>query len=197
MATPRKTYKPQFKLEVVKIAEAHGKHFASKMFGVDRKRVREWCKTKEELKCQCIAEGIGAKVNIKRNGGKRTHRSFSPKFKLEVIKVAEENGKKHATKMFDVDPKRVREWCRWKDKIQQMSGLQNRNAGTGRKVLSVEVEKQFVKWLQEAGVCVTSQDMRSKALLLHDELGLELPFRASDGWFVRFKRRHHISSLEN
>ena len=38
-----------FKLRVVELAEQKGKHHAAKLFGFDRKRVREWCQSKEKL----------------------------------------------------------------------------------------------------------------------------------------------------
>ena len=43
---------------------------------------------------------------------KESHRSFSISFKLNVVKHAEEHGKHKAAKLFGIDRKRVREWCR-------------------------------------------------------------------------------------
>ena len=44
-----RSYSVTFKLKVIKLAEEKGKHYASKTYGVDRKRVREWCQQKEKL----------------------------------------------------------------------------------------------------------------------------------------------------
>jgi transposase-like protein len=45
-------YTFSFKLKVIQFAEQKGKHAAAKLFKIDRKRMREWCKkfTKKE-KC--------------------------------------------------------------------------------------------------------------------------------------------------
>ena len=44
-----KSYTANFKLKVVAFAHAHSKKAAAKEFRVDRKRVQEWCKQREEL----------------------------------------------------------------------------------------------------------------------------------------------------
>ena len=40
----------------------------------------------------------------------RVRTSYTAKFKLEVVKYAEENGKREAGRKYDVDPKNVRHW---------------------------------------------------------------------------------------
>ena len=45
----KRAFSTSFKLKVVELAEQKGKHHAAKLFGVDRKRVREWCQSKEKL----------------------------------------------------------------------------------------------------------------------------------------------------
>ena len=56
-------YPPNFKLKIVKVAEEKGKHFAFKLFNVNRKHVQEWCKSKMTLenmaKSQKRAPGAG------------------------------------------------------------------------------------------------------------------------------------------
>jgi len=63
-----KCYSVAFKLKVVEFAEAQGKHKASKMFHVDRNRVREWCKNKDSLiawkKTRKRAPGAGRPVRF-------------------------------------------------------------------------------------------------------------------------------------
>ena len=65
MAEPRKYY-VSFKLKVVNYAEQNTKRKASAVFGVDRKGVREWCKSKRDLetlsKSRKRAPGGGRKV---------------------------------------------------------------------------------------------------------------------------------------
>ena len=63
-----KSYSFAFKLKVIDFAEKHGKHKASKLFYIDRKRVREWCQNKEKLqeglKCRRRLAGGGRSVRF-------------------------------------------------------------------------------------------------------------------------------------
>ena len=43
-----------------------------------------------------------------------THRSFNISFKFHAVELAETMSKSRATKEFNVDVRRVREWCNWK-----------------------------------------------------------------------------------
>ena len=45
----KRAFSTSFKLKVVELTEQKGKHHVAKFFGVDRKRVREWCQSKEKL----------------------------------------------------------------------------------------------------------------------------------------------------
>ena len=45
----KRSYTAAFKLKVVEHAEKKSKNDASKVFSVDRKRVQDWCKQKEDL----------------------------------------------------------------------------------------------------------------------------------------------------
>ena len=45
----KRSYTAAFKLKVVEHAEKKSKNDASKVFLVDRKRVQDWCKQKEDL----------------------------------------------------------------------------------------------------------------------------------------------------
>jgi hypothetical protein len=44
------THTFSFQLKVIQFAEQKGKHAAAKLFKIDRKRVREWCKNKSAIK---------------------------------------------------------------------------------------------------------------------------------------------------
>ena len=48
---------------------------------------------------------------------KETHRCFSVSFKLHAVEIAEKNSKSNAARQFNVDVRRVREWCKQKDKL--------------------------------------------------------------------------------
>ena len=43
---------------------------------------------------------------------KERHRLFDLSFKLRAIEVAQKKLKESASREFDVDPKRIREWCK-------------------------------------------------------------------------------------
>ena len=44
----KRAFSTSFKLKVVELAEQKGRHHAAKLFGADRKRVRQWCQSKEK-----------------------------------------------------------------------------------------------------------------------------------------------------
>lgn len=116
-------------------------------------------------------------------------------FKLKVIKFAEEKGKHAAAKFFNDDRKRVREWSQNKSKIENGSKTQKRLPGAGRPVKYKEIDQKLMIWFKEkrsAGIHVTGKAMRIEALRLHKENGSQ-SFKASLGWFNKFKRRHKIT----
>jgi transposase-like protein len=63
----------------------------------------------------------------------RGHRAYSAAFKLKVVQLAESKGKHHASKFFNVDRKRVREWCQKKNIIEDLNKSAKRAPGAGRK----------------------------------------------------------------
>ena len=60
----KRSYTVAFKLKVVDYAEKHSKRETSQVFCIDRKRVQEWCKQKEDL----AIVGKNSKT-VKRLGG--------------------------------------------------------------------------------------------------------------------------------
>lgn len=123
------------------------------------------------------------------------HSAYAAAFKLRVVKVAEEKGKHFAAKLFKVDRKRVREWCQNKSRIETLKGSQKRASGAGRPIRYADIEQKLVQWFferREAGVRVTGKSLKMEALRLHRENGSQ-SFRASNGWFTRFKKRHYIT----
>jgi hypothetical protein len=126
---------------------------------------------------------------------KETHSAYTSSFKLKVISVAETRGKHFASKHFNVDRKRVREWCKTKSEIEMQAKSAKRSTGAGRPVRYMDIEEKLMKWFSErrdAGVRVTGKALKCEALRLHKEGGSQ-SFKASNGWFTRFKKRHHIS----
>ena len=66
--------------------------------------------------------------------------SYTLKYKLEAIAYAENNNISSASKKFNVDRKRIREW---KDKKEELLSLKNRLEGAGCN-LSIRKWKKFL-----------------------------------------------------
>ena len=49
VGSKKRSYYATFKLEVVKYAEEHSKAKAARVYKVDRRRIVEWCQSKEKL----------------------------------------------------------------------------------------------------------------------------------------------------
>ena len=76
-----------------------------------------------------------------------SHRSFIITFKLQAVETAEQTSKSAAAKSFNVDPKRIREWCKQKDKLLMKKrcgeSKKKRLNGGGRKVMYEDMEIVF------------------------------------------------------
>ena len=121
--------------------------------------------------------------------------SYTFAFKLKVINFAEQKSKHAASKFFKVDRKRVREWCQNKKDIEEGTKKQKRLSGAGRPVKYKEIDEKLMSWFRErreAGIRVTGKALRSEALRLHKDNGNQ-SFKASIGWFDKFKKRHNIT----
>lgn len=121
-------------------------------------------------------------------------RTYAASFKLKVVQVAEEKGKRFAAKEFNVHRKRVQEWCKNKTQLQAAPKSQKRKPGAGRPLRYPDIDTQLMRWFEErreCGVRVTGKSLRREALRLHMENGNQ-SFKASNGWYRRFKKRHNI-----
>ncbi|KAK3787369.1 hypothetical protein RRG08_065370 [Elysia crispata] len=131
-----------------------------------------------------------------------TKRSFDTAFKLKVVKAAEDHNKHYAAKLFNVNRRRVQEWCAQKEKLQSLTqsgrpsdAKRRRLQGGGRKCINEDIDNAVLHWLQErreAGVRVTGKALKQYALQQHHKNGSQ-SFKASCGWFYKFKKRHNIS----
>ena len=75
---------------------------------------------------------------------------YDLKFKLSVIKYAEENSGEAAASRFSVDPNRVRDWRKNKTEPQRLSEEDSKRArlpGGGRKKVSEEIELNMWDWV--------------------------------------------------
>jgi hypothetical protein len=67
-------------------------------------------------------------------------------FKLKVIQFAEQKGKHAAAKLFKIDRKRVREWCKNKSAIENGQKSQKRLPGGGKPVRYKEIDNKLMAW---------------------------------------------------
>lgn len=128
-------------------------------------------------------------------GKPETHKAYSIAFKLKVVEFAKSQGKHKAAKAFNVDRKRVREWSQNEDTLKTLTKSRKRSSGGGRPVRYMDIENEALTWFskqREAGIRVTGNALKQEALRLHKERGSQ-SFRASQGWFRRFKKRHNIT----
>ena len=121
---------------------------------------------------------------------------YTLKYKLEAIAYAENNNISSASKKFNVDRKRIREW---KDKKEDLLSLKNKDygakrkrlEGTGRKPLDQQMEEVLIEWIydrREKGLRVSRKLIMKKALYIYNEKLKEndcdggTTFAARTGW---------------
>ena len=143
------------------------------------------------------------------NARKETHKSYSIPFKLEAVAFSEMNSKEAAARKYGVAPKRIREWVKQKEQLNEYMdapGWEKRKKlrGAGRKPMSATMEDQLFDWISEMREkrCRVSRKMvRNKAMELSrqdeqvraDVEATESSFVASNGWLNRFFKRHSLT----
>ena len=76
--------------------------------------------------------------------------SYSAEYKLEAIKFVEEGNSIHrASRKFNVDRKRIREWQRTKADLEATDHKRKRLEGGGRKPLDEEMEEVLLEWVHQ------------------------------------------------
>lgn len=136
---------------------------------------------------------------------KERHRSFDLDFKLRVIEVAEKKSKESAAREFDVNPKRIREWCKKKEELMKQKkssgGSRRKRLHRGRKAQYEDMDESLFSWimnLRERNLRVSRRMIVEQAKSLCGNLenpstSNSIPFKASNGWLRRFMRRHGLS----
>ncbi|KAK0155317.1 Pogo transposable element with KRAB domain [Merluccius polli] len=129
-------------------------------------------------------------------------KKYDLKFKLSVVKFAEQNSGEAAARHFSVDPKRVREWRKNKSELQHLSEEDSKRArlrGRGRKKSSEELELQVCEWIHSMRarhLRVSRKMIRKKAKEIHatvsDSADVDV-FAASAGWLDKFLQRNNLS----
>ena len=105
----------------------------------------------------------------------------------KVISVAEQKGKHHAAKLFGVHGKRVQDWCKSKEHLKSTKKTEKRKPGAGRPVKYTDIENTLLTWFNERRSA--GKALKYEALRLHKINGNQ-SFKASQGWFSKFKKCH-------
>ena len=133
----------------------------------------------------------------------KKNRKFDVKFKLAVVKYAEQNSGLAAARQFNVDPKRVREWKQKKGELLSQSAIDGKRArlsGGGRKKVSEELDANLCQWIHHVrgqNHRVSRKMIRIKAKEMYatasDKRDDGVVFGATSGWLNRFLRRNNFS----
>ncbi len=123
-------------------------------------------------------------------------KKYTLAFKLKVIKHFEKNGKNLAetSRAYIVDRKTIRSWIAGKEAIIQ-TNLKRTRAKVNRRISQAEnpeLEQKVFNWIKQVrsiGGCVSGKMIRNKAV----EISKNSEFVASNGWLVRFLKRHRLS----
>jgi hypothetical protein len=127
------------------------------------------------------------------------HRSYTVKYKLDVIQWHRDNGAviSITARRFDVDRKRVREWIKQEDALtlnrRGKSSMMKRLHPGGQ--FNQEHDMIIVDFLIEeraAGRPVSNYDIQDKAKEEARQIGGMEDFKASSGWLHNWKKRNHI-----
>ena len=163
----RKSYPVSLKLEAVALAKKSTKEHAARHFGVDSKQIREWCRAEDDLRNMQQTNSD----RLRLGGSGRTftgpvdltmpkidnyvskRKSYTVSFKLEAVEMAKKYSKERVARIFGVDSKRIREWCKTENELRKLNGLvhtdKKRLDGGGRHCMSNKLEKKLLQWIDE------------------------------------------------
>lgn len=126
------------------------------------------------------------------------HCSYSVTTKLKAVEIAEKVSKESAARQFKVDPKRIREWCKQKEALVQLTkqrgptSTRKRLGGAGRKVKDEDMEETLLNWVLE----MRDQNLRVSRRMLQVQAKVfasKGSFKASKGWLDKFLKRNGLS----
>ncbi len=187
------------KLDVIEFVEKNSNQSATVVFEIEEELVQEWRAQKDELQklppepSPPPALSPPAPPAPQTPSNKRTpKRSFTPAFKLQVIKRAEENTNRSAAKEFNIDDKMVREWRKQKERLEALppEKLERKMGNSGLRPLLPELEKTLVEWIKTQPKRPTNVQIQAKALELNANEVVD--FKASRGWLDKFMHRHSL-----
>lgn len=107
---------------------------------------------------------------------------YTAKFKLQVVKFAQESNNCTATREFGVNEKLVRDWQKQVEKLKCMS--KNKCSNRGKQCKSPELEDKLVNWIEDQwqfGYIVIRNMIQIKALAMIGKLNIT-GFQASNNW---------------
>ena len=131
-------------------------------------------------------------------------RNYTMSFKIEVIGYEEKSNNSDASRKFNVDVRRIREWRKQKCEIQKMVNetlkgeARKKIVGGGRKAFDEELEEVVLDWIfsrRANGLRVSRKLIRYKAKNIYNDKNPEEndKFMASPGWVDKFMARHGLS----
>ena len=117
---------------------------------------------------------------------------YDAKFKLQVVKFAQDSTNRAASREFCVNEKLVRDWRRQEEKLKCMPN--EKCANRGKRCQWPELEGKLAMWVevqQQSGYILTRKLIQMKAKAVASEE--KLPnFRATSSWCTRFLRRKNV-----
>ena len=113
---------------------------------------------------------------------------YSAKFKLQVVKFAQESNNCAAGREFCVNEKLVRDWRKQVEKLKCMP--KNKCSNRGKTCQWPELEDELLQWIEEqrqSGHVVTRNMIIIKAKAMAAELQIPVTgFLASNCWCTKF-----------
>ena len=82
-------------------------------------------------------------------------KSYDIDYKVKAVAFARSNSKEAAGRQFQVDPRRIREWCQQEEKLTELkrkttkTDKRKRLDSAGSKVHGVEMEDLLIAWIED------------------------------------------------
>lgn len=129
------------------------------------------------------------------SGSQKQKKSYTVEYKLEAVNIVQKGGSiKGTARKFGVQPCRIRDWVRKKEKLKKtLQHSSKRMFALGRPILSPELDKRLYMFMDERqsdGCVVTAKLLQLEALEIARMLNLPESFRASPKYLRRWKRKY-------